>query len=105
MQKNFSSFYRNFILNLHIVYELNAWPRNFTNNFKLKNCLFGTVKLTRNADKSKLSNNGQETAFDGKDIWSYGNDFARNVLIFGVDNTSSSRTNDGSIRRKTNQGH
>ena len=30
-------------------------------------------------------------AFDGKDMWSYDNDFARNV-IFGVDNTSSSHT-------------
>ena len=30
-------------------------------------------------------------AFDEKDMWSYGNYFARNV-IFGVDNTSSSHT-------------
>ena len=30
--------------------------------------------------------------FDGKCICSYGNDFARNVVIFGVDNTSSSHT-------------
>ena len=50
----FSSLYNNFILNLHIVYELNTWPSNRTNNFTLKNCLFGTVKLTGNADKKNL---------------------------------------------------
>ena len=42
----------NLILNLYVVYELNNWPRNPTNNFTLKNCLLGTVKLTRNAGKS-----------------------------------------------------
>ena len=41
LQKKFSLWYSNFILNLHIVYELNKWP--------LKNSLFGTVKLVRNA--------------------------------------------------------
>ena len=32
------------------------------------------------------------TAFDGKSEWNLGNGFARNVLIFGVDNSSSSHT-------------
>ena len=50
VQQIFSSFYSSFILNLYIVYELNTWPRNPTNNFTIKNCFFGTVKLTRNAD-------------------------------------------------------
>ena len=34
--------------------NLNTWPRIPTNNFTLKNCLFGTVKLTRNVDKNKF---------------------------------------------------
>ena len=54
VQKHFSTLYSNFILNLYIVYELNTWSRNRTNNFILKNCLFGTVKLKRNADKNKI---------------------------------------------------
>ena len=33
VQKKFSSFYSHIILNLYIVYELNNWPRNPTNNF------------------------------------------------------------------------
>ena len=31
--------------------------------------------------------------FDGAGQWNFGNDFARNVAIFGVDNSSSSQTN------------
>ena len=89
VQKNFSSFYNNFILNLYIVYELNTWSRNPTNNFTLKSSLFGTIKLTRNADKSKFTYNGRGIAFDGKGYWSFDNDTARNVIIFGVDNSSS----------------
>ena len=30
------SLYSNFIVNLYIVYKLNNWPRNHTNNFPLK---------------------------------------------------------------------
>ena len=37
--------------------------------------------------------NGQGIAFDGEDGCRFGNDFARNVVIFGVDNSSSSTTN------------
>ena len=33
---------------------------------------------------------GYRTAFDGKGKWNFGNDFARNVVIFGVDNSSTS---------------
>ena len=50
------------------------------------------MKLVRNAIKSKFIYNGWEKEFDGKGSWSFGNDFARNVVIFGVDNSSSSHT-------------
>ena len=71
VQSIFSSLYSNFIINLYIVCELINGPRNPTNNFTLKNGLFGTVKLTRNADKNKFSYNGQGIAFDGKGYWSF----------------------------------
>ena len=35
---------------------------------------------------------GYRIAFDGKDSWSFRDDFSRNVIIFGVDNSSSSHT-------------
>ena len=84
--------YRNFILNLYIVYELNNWLQNPSNNFPLKICLFGTVKLVRNEIKNKFTCNAQRIVFFGEDSWSFGYEFARNVVIFGVDNSSSSHT-------------
>ena len=80
-----SSLYSNFNLNLYICYELNTWPSSPTNNITLRNCLFGTVKLTRNAGKNKFTYNGRGIAFDGKGFWSFDNGSARNVVIFGVD--------------------
>ena len=94
MQKNSSSLlYSNFILNLYIIYELHNWPLNTTNNFPQKTCLLVTVKLVRNTVKSKFIYNGWVTTFDGEGLWSFDNDFARNVAIFVVDNSSSFHTN------------
>ena len=59
MQNFFSGLNSNFILNLYIVYELSNWPGNSTNNVTINNCLFEIVKLTRNANKSKFTYNGQ----------------------------------------------
>ena len=89
MLKIISSLYNDFILNLCIVYEFMK-PHNPVNCFSLKDCLFGTVKLTKNADKSKFTYNGRGIEFDGKGSWSFSNGFARNVTIFVVNNTSSS---------------
>ena len=54
----FSSLYSNFILNLYIAYELNTWSRNPINNFTLRNRLFVTIKLVRNAIKCKFVYDG-----------------------------------------------
>ena len=53
-QKFFSSWDSNFNLNLNIAYEWNTWQHNPVNNFTLKNCLFGTVKLIRNTKVNVL---------------------------------------------------
>ena len=37
------------IVNVYIVYDLNAWSRNPTNNFKFKNCLFGATNIVKNS--------------------------------------------------------
>ena len=86
MQKSSFLLYSNLTLSLHIVYELNSWPRNQTNTFPIKKCLFGIVKLIRNTIKTKCTYNGQGTAFDGEGSLIFGNDFTRNVVIFGVNN-------------------
>ena len=65
---------------LYIIYELNDWSRNPTNNFPLQIWLFGTVSSTYNA---------WGIAFDGEPSQGFCNDFARNIIIFGFDNNSS----------------
>ena len=78
------------IVNVYIVYDLDGWPRNPTNNFKLKNCLFGATNIVKDNDKEKYVYSGCRITFDSAGSWSFGNGFARNVVIFGVDNSSSS---------------
>ena len=66
--------------------------KNQVRNFTLKNCLFGATDIVKNSDKEKYINSGYGIEFDGKVKWSFGNDDARNVMTFGVDNSSSSHT-------------
>ena len=65
-------------------------PRTPTNDIPLKSCLFGTVKLLRNAIKSTFIYNGRGIEFDGEGSWSFSNDVPRKVVIFAVDNSSLS---------------
>ena len=80
------------IVNAYIVYDLDDWARNSTNNFKFKNCLFGATGIVKNRDKEKWFYCGYGITFDGRGSCNFGNAFARNVVIFGVDNSSSSYT-------------
>ena len=50
--------------NVYIVYELDARPRNPTNNFKFKNCLFGATNIVKNSDKKKHVYSGYRIKFD-----------------------------------------
>ena len=80
------------IANDYICYEFSGWLRNPTNNFKLKNWLFEATNIVKNSDKEKYVYNGYGITFDSADFWSFDNDTARNVIIFDVDNSSSSHS-------------
>ena len=41
------------IVNLHIAYDLDAWPRNPTSNFRFKNYLFRATSIVKNSDEKK----------------------------------------------------
>ena len=59
-------------------------------NITLENCLFGAVKLTKNTDISKYKYYGYGIGFDGKEAFSrLSGEFGNNVIIFGVDTSSS----------------
>ena len=77
-------------VNVYIVCDEDAWSRSHANYFKSKNCLFGATNTVKNSDKEKYLYTGYGIMFDGVGSWSFSNGFARNVIIFGVDNSSAS---------------
>ena len=77
------------VVNIYIVYELDASSSNL-NDPTLKNCLFSAVTLTKNADIDKYGYSGYGIGFDRRGSFSFpGGGFGQNVLIFGVDMSSS----------------
>ena len=55
----------------------------------LENCLFGAVKLTKDVDVDLYKYSGYDIGFDRKGFYSIGDAVGRNVIIFGVDMSSS----------------
>ena len=75
------------VVNIYIVYELGA-SSSHDDDPTLKNYLFGTITLTKNADIDKYS--GYGIGFDIKTSFSFpGSGSGQNVLIFGADMSSS----------------
>ena len=54
--------------------------------------MFRATNIVKNNDRKKYVYSSYGITFDGKGEWSFGNDFTRNVIILGVDNNSSSHT-------------
>ena len=81
------------IVNVYLVYDSDAWPRNSTKNFKFKPCLFGATSVVQNSGKERWVYSGYGITFDSSGLWGFDNDSCRNVVIFGVDNSSSSLAN------------
>ena len=85
---------KNFIYSWHNskylqCYELGTSGSNI-NDPTLKNCLFGAVTLTKNADIDKYGYSGYGTGFDRKSTFAFpGGGFGQNAIIFGVDISSS----------------
>ena len=80
------------IVNIYIVFELGASGSN-NGDSTIKNCLFSTVILTKNADIDKYGYPGYEIGFDRRSSFSFpGGGFGQNVIIFGTDMSSSAHT-------------
>ena len=62
---------------------------NISSYLTLENCLFGAVKLTKHVDVDQYKYSGYGIGFDRKGSYSIGNEVGRNVIIFGVDMSSS----------------
>ena len=77
------------IVNIYIFYQLTG-SNTDDNNPTVKNSLFGPVTLTKNVDFDKHQYSGYGIGFDRRgsflfERWWFG----RNVIIFGVDMSSS----------------
>ena len=78
------------IVNVYIDYEITS---NYSsiNYPTLENCLFRSVKLTKNADIDKYGYSGYSIGFDRNTSFSFGNEIGKYVIIFGVDTSSSTK--------------
>ena len=59
------------VINLYTFYTLSPWLRNLNTDFTLKNCLFRSVNLTKNADPDKYKYSGYGIRFDSRSELSF----------------------------------
>ena len=86
--------FNNDIINIHCVYKLDPISFSRDNTFTVQNALFGSMQITKNADTSKYKYKGYGICFDEGGMFSIGNiRNGRNVLIFGVHESSLVHTN------------
>ena len=52
-QEDTNTYYSKQCVNLFIVYELYTWSQDLHTDFTLKDCLFGSLKVTKNDDTDK----------------------------------------------------
>ena len=79
------------VVNIYIVYEISK-SINISDYPTLENCLFGEVTLTKNADINRYKYSGYGIGFDiHGSFWCPNNGLGRNVIIFVVDMSSSTK--------------
>ena len=80
----------NDVVSLFIIYELDRLSRDLNIDFPLKDCLFGAVKLTKDADPDKYKYSGYGIGFDLRSEFSFTDgSMGKNGIIFGADMSSS----------------
>ena len=85
--KNVISIPKN-VINLYVSYTPSPQLRNLSKDFPLGNCLLGSVKLTKNADKYKYT--VYRIGFDSRsEILFTDRSCGKNAIIFGTDMSSS----------------
>ena len=77
---------------IYIVYEIER-SVNISSHSTLENCLFGSVKLTKHLDVDLYKYSGYSIGFDRRGSYSIGDEVGRNMIIFGVDMSSSPHIN------------
>ena len=84
----------NNVINIYCVYELQQVNIPLSSEFTILNALFGAMEITKNANTSKYEYKGYGIRFDKGGSFSEGSiNNARNVLIFGVHESSLLHSN------------
>ena len=76
----------------YIVYRLS--PRTNSSSIVLENCLFGKIKMTKNADTDKYKYQSHGIEFDLTGTFTHPDgEIGKNVIIFEADMTNSKHVN------------
>ena len=63
--------------------------RNLKTDFTLNNCLFGSIKLTKNGDPDRYKYSGYGIELDYRSEFSFTDgSIGKNIIIFGADKSS-----------------
>ena len=91
---NIFNIYNNNGSNIYCVYKLDPISSSRDDTFTVQNALFGSKQITKNADTSKYEYKGYGICFDEGSTFGKGNiTNGRNVLIFGVHESSLTHAN------------
>ena len=78
------------IVNIYIVFEITS-DYKYINYPSLENCLLESVKLTKNVDIDKYGYSGYGVGLDRETSFSIGSETGKNIIVFGVDMSSSAK--------------
>ena len=82
------------IINIYVVYRLIPEINLGGIGHTLQNCLFGAVKLTKNADIDKYKYSGYGIGFDSRGTFSHpSGGYDRSVIILAADLSKSTHSN------------
>ena len=91
---NVFNIYNNISTNIYCIYKLGSISSSRDSTFTVQKALFGSIQITKNADTSKYKYEGYGICFDEGGTFSIGDiRNGRNVLIFGVHESSLTHAN------------
>ena len=82
MKQDKANVTRRNLVNLFIIYELDTGLIGLNTTFTLGDCLFGAVKLTKNADPDKHGYNGYGIRFHAGSHFLINGEWCKMLLIF-----------------------
>ena len=93
-ETNVFNTYNNGSTDIYCVYKLDPISSSRDSTFTVQNALFGSMQITKNSDTSKYEYKGYRICFDEGGTFSISNiTNGRNVLIFGVQESSLTHAN------------